>query len=155
MYIDFVSNYVIFSCDQQGLRQTSHVFRITGSVAFFARGHGVKVNRGATVVFPSVEVNHGNGYSATTGLFTAPLEGIYVFHLFYETNFIEDSKLGVAVNGRVVCMGNAQGNYAQGTCSAIVRLRHGDVVNVLAVESSTLTDSGARHGFSGFLLERL
>ncbi len=103
-------------------------------------------------IFRNLEINHGNGFSSTTSSFTAPLGGIYVFHLFYSADPGRHINLGIYVNGGMVCTGVGSGDYQTGTCSTIVQLKAGDVVNarrshgpgrVHAPEYST--------GFSGFL----
>ncbi|VDI28426.1 Hypothetical predicted protein [Mytilus galloprovincialis] len=32
-----------------------------------------------TLIFPTIIVNHGDGYDNTTGVFTAPISGMYLF----------------------------------------------------------------------------
>ncbi len=125
-------------------------------MAFFARNGGATtVPRTVTVnsvtVFHIIETNVGNAYNATTGLFTAPLGGVYVFHLHYGTDRDTDTELAIQANGRTVCDGNAQKDFAQGVCSAIVRLTSGDVVTVRAIKRARVM-AGFRCGFSGFLL---
>ena len=72
-----------------------------------------------------------------------------------------NTNLGVKVNDVDVCIGYGQrahfGNT--GTCTAIVQLASGDMVNVKIVESGS-PDGGVVHGskysgFSGHLLEPL
>ncbi len=56
------------------------------------------------------------------------------------------------VSGWVGCEGDADGNYAQGVSSAIVRLRHSDVIDVRVVDepTATLSVTTGNHVFSDF-----
>jgi hypothetical protein len=38
------------------------------------------ISDGSAVIYDKAITNLGNGYDATTGTFTAPVEGTYVFH---------------------------------------------------------------------------
>jgi hypothetical protein len=40
---------------------------------------------GAVLHFPTVHLNDGNGYDVTSGFFTAPVAGTYVFFLRFAT----------------------------------------------------------------------
>ena len=55
----------------------------------------------------------------------------------------------------MVCRGDAVGDaHNQGTCSAVVELQVGDVVNVKAVSGNVYLfggDGGKINGFAGFL----
>ncbi len=41
----------------------------------------VESNRSATIVFENANINEGNGYNPTTGVFTAVHRGIYKFSM--------------------------------------------------------------------------
>ncbi len=102
----------------------------TGKVAFYARNAKIR-STVLDVIFRDVITNHGNGYSNTTGSFTAPLGGIYVFHLQYVlSSHYMLSSLVIQVNGQVICNGYIGDIDDQGTCSAVIQLQQGDVVNV-------------------------
>lgn len=52
------------------------------SVTFLARDlSSASPSEGATLIFPTVEVNVGNGYDSSAGVFTAPVGGVYMFSL--------------------------------------------------------------------------
>ncbi len=55
--------------------------------------------RNSTAIFEAVETNYGSGYDATTGVFTAPVEGVYVFSLFYtKTAGANEARLAIKVS---------------------------------------------------------
>ncbi|XP_052232733.1 complement C1q-like protein 4 isoform X1 [Dreissena polymorpha] len=41
----------------------------------------INIGHGQTIVFDQVYTNTGNSYKRTTGIFTAPMDGVYGFHL--------------------------------------------------------------------------
>lgn len=46
---------------------------------FYAYGTANTPSSGSFIVFPSIQVNVGNAYNTSTGIFTAPIAGIYAF----------------------------------------------------------------------------
>ncbi len=117
-------------------------------MAFFAHNAVLSSNR---AIFRDVTLNHGNAYNADTGRFTAPLGGVYVFHLFYQTQGGNNVYLGIQVNGNDRCAGEAH-DFESVSCSAIVRLEQGHVVSVSDIYSPRSPPlTGIKSGFSGFL----
>ena len=56
------------------------------TVAFSAwRGSRNVVGTGAVVVYENVDVNVGGAYDAATGIFTCPVNGYYMFHVYAMT----------------------------------------------------------------------
>ncbi len=103
------------------------------------------------IIFDTVELNHGNAYNKETGNFTAPLGGIYVFHL-QSFCWSSASRLGIHANGGLVCVYGCE-NKEESDCSAIVRLERGDVINVKAEQliiNRTVWSSSQGSDFSGF-----
>ncbi len=97
-------------------------------------------------------MNHGNGYNAITGAFTAPLGGVYVFNLYFSLSGGNNIDMGIEVNGKGVCDAFAAGtNYDTGVCSAMAQLKPGDVVNVKKLFNGGLHNPAHGSGFSGFL----
>ena len=98
--------------------------------------------------------NLGNAYSTSSGSFTAPINGYYFFHIFATTFGDSETDLALLVNNEVLCGLDASNNYQQGTCSAVVQLNVGDVVNVKAVAGTAelyTGEVGKAIGFSSFL----
>jgi len=101
--------------------------------------------------------NSVGGYSGTTGVFTAPVDGLYVFHatvmshlthVFYAMIYKESTPVATILLG-----GGIQYNMASN--SAILALRKGERVMVRH-ESADHSIEGAYYGgqstFAGFLL---
>ena len=105
---------------------------------------------GQTIVFNQVDTNLGGGYSGTTGVFTAPVAGTYVFSLTFEMYYYSSH----ASNGELYIMKNQDqsirvwleldNNADEGTASGttVLSLNKGDQVYVqtcILAETSTVT----------------
>ncbi|XP_048781202.2 uncharacterized protein LOC125683784 [Ostrea edulis] len=95
---------------------------------------------GSTLVFPHVVYNGGNGYNPSTGIFTSPTDGTYVFFVnanVYDSNYLY---LDIVLNGnsKVRSMSHNSANYMTGTNMAVLLLNKGDRVWV------------RRHGGTGY-----
>ena len=127
-------------------------------MAFYAYRSGIAeaytVLQDSISIFDIAETNLGNGYSTSSGSFTALASGYYVFTLFFQTRGDTDSDLVITVNDEVLCAGDGANDYKSGSCSAVVQLEVGDVVNVKAAAGDAVLhtgDAGRALGFSGFL----
>ena len=110
---------------------------------------------GSIIQYDQVVTNLGNGYNTASGSFTALQHGYYFFTMFFQTHQEADSDLAIMVNDVPACRGDAAREYDQGTCSVIVELQVGDVVNVKAVGDVVLIATGNVNGFTGFLYQAL
>ena len=89
---------------------------------------------------------------------SAPVGGLYTFTLFYIMKD-KNTNLGIKVNDVDACIGYANDAHFgnTGTCTAIVQLAAGDLVNLKVVDGRD-GNGGVVHGnkysgLSGFLLE--
>ncbi|XP_072320370.1 complement C1q-like protein 2, partial [Eucyclogobius newberryi] len=109
-----------------------------------------------TLKFNKVLTNEGSAYDPQTGLFSAPVPGLYVFS-FCVLDFLK-GYMGVSLhhNDRPISFSlklNAHGGYDSACNSAILRLNAGDAVSLRLPASYRLYDDQRNFSlFSGFSL---
>ena len=117
------------------------------------------INSGNTVVFGQSRLNEGSVYNSGTGHFTAPVDGIYIFHSTLCTNsgnrcIYATFMAGDEAVGKFVANDKDWDTCDSGT--ALVRLRQGTTVylKVTHVCVGTELRDGSSHmnSFSGFLV---
>jgi len=116
---------------------------------------------GQTVVFNQVETNLGGGYNATTGVFTAPVTGTYVFSLTFGMSQYNSSQSDI---GDLFIMKNnvrslrvwqlLDSSISESTASGttVLSLNKGDQVHLQAGSAAMAIAGGYLSFFSGFLL---
>ena len=84
------------------------------------------------VVFGTVDLNKGKGYNPSTGIFTAPTEGIYVFDWTTKTQKGNYANTSLVVNGKFKswnhCDDSASKTYLACSKMTVVKLKQGDKV---------------------------
>ncbi|XP_052709668.1 paramyosin-like [Crassostrea angulata] len=90
---------------------------------------------GSTLVFPTVIYSEGTGYKPSTGIFTAPSAGTYVFYVSVQTAHRKSIYLDIVLNGsrKVRAMtwydsGSSVDIHLTGTNLVILHLQTGDRV---------------------------
>jgi len=137
-----------------------HIF-VSVIIAFHASLSNVwDTTDGQTVVFDKIETNIGGAYNGTTGVFTAPISGSYVFsltyHMFYDKSHVSIGQLRIMQNNEVkirVYRGltnELNGATASGTTALF--LNKGDHVYVQAGDTHMSIGSNKFSYFTGFLL---
>ena len=93
------------------------------------------------MIYDEVETNKGSGYDATTGIFTAPVEGTYVFiwQVVTQNSGIGYCDLDLYKNGsrhlimsRADSRGRVGGTSDAASNSAVLTLNTGDTVGIRA-----------------------
>ena len=124
-------------------------------IAWFAERSGDQTGYNGTagnadpVIYNDVQYNYGSGYSGTTGEFTAPVKGIYMFHAGAWSNGINMLQLWPLVNDArkrsIIIQGDQQ--YASG--SGLIELESGDTLGIKAYSnnSSTTIKANEYHTF--------
>ncbi|KAJ8312542.1 hypothetical protein KUTeg_009915, partial [Tegillarca granosa] len=129
-------------------------------VAFSARNVADNTDLGhhQTLVFLHVNINEGNCYHQTTGLFSPNIPGVYVFYFTIITASDVEIRTTLVKDGTELSYSYAYGassKYSQAGNMAIVHLNVGD--NVWVEIETTHPPAGTNIGtsensFSGFLL---
>ena len=94
--------------------------------------HVINLATNGRVVFGTVDLNEGKGYDPSTGIFTAPTSGMYVFDWTTTTERGKHALTSVVVNSQIksfnYCNDSASKTYL--TCSkmTVVKLKQGDKV---------------------------
>ncbi|XP_062596183.1 uncharacterized protein LOC134257611 [Saccostrea cucullata] len=85
-----------------------------------------------TLVFPSVITNAGNGYNPSTGIFTAPITGMYVFFVNVQGHGAKTIFVDIVLNGstKVRTMAYSTGNDYDdaGPNLVVLTIQKGDAV---------------------------
>ncbi|XP_052787000.1 uncharacterized protein LOC128222163 [Mya arenaria] len=88
------------------------------AVFFHARSPQTSsVTTGEIIVYKTGETNQGNGYSAITGKFTAPVQGLYMFFMHTCTNTKKNAYLQIVKDG-INLIANDQYDANGITCSS-------------------------------------
>lgn len=83
-----------------------------------------------TLVFDAIISNVGNGYNPRTGVFTAPMNGAYVFYVSCIEYERQDLRLEIVLNNvsKVRTLAYSGTDYQTGTNMVVLSLREGDNV---------------------------
>lgn len=118
------------------------------------------------VVMDTVLFSKGTGYNPTSGVFTAPHSGTYLFSLNVFAGRETVMECGIFLNGRVMIRTSSQNrhnggqdsySFQQGSSSILLALVEGDevAVKILYPDFGNVSLQGdSRNSFSGFLLRK-
>ncbi|XP_063053085.1 complement C1q-like protein 2 isoform X1 [Engraulis encrasicolus] len=131
-------------------------------VAFSASlGHvGVfgPVSEATTLQYTIVFSNTGNGYNSTTGVFTAPVKGMYFFRYSAFSNYLVPgiSVVSLWKNNEVLVStwdDKGQDPHDMGGNAVVIAMETGDTAYAqLSANAAVFNDAGRYNTFSGFLL---
>ncbi|XP_051908798.1 complement C1q tumor necrosis factor-related protein 3-like [Hippocampus zosterae] len=109
-----------------------------------------------TLLFKNVITNVGNGYDSNTGIFTAPVRGLYF--IVFNGNVGTSGALNAAVmkNGiNMFAIYDTQGTFSSATNGMPLVLEEGDKVWVTLWAQKSIFDQSRLSTFSGFLLKSM
>ncbi|XP_069102694.1 heavy metal-binding protein HIP-like [Argopecten irradians] len=106
-----------------GVSYEGVAFSATLSQTFDSSGHN------KPIPFDSVKINAGNGYSPSTGVFTAPNDGVYMLYTSLSVNGDDALHAELLKNGVTQCQCTST-HYGTGSCMVIIPLSTGDTVLV-------------------------
>ena len=130
---------------------------------YFSAGINTDVNKvwatGEKIVFPYLISNVGDGYDVSTGIFTAPFDGVYLFTCFLASH-TDEIKADLVVNGMpkvgipAIATSGSHGHFGAAGNDLPVALVSGDRVWIQYVAGSVIwTYSRAPYStFSGYLI---
>ncbi|XP_055883593.1 uncharacterized protein LOC106068713 [Biomphalaria glabrata] len=125
----------------QQLQDLREKVRLT--VAFSAAVNQEKnIVSGDTIVFTDVMLNDGQGYNETTGIFTAPVAGLYAFHLVLEIGqggAVGEVFLNVAGKDMVKMYTQDKDFGDQGAVSVVNKLNKGDAAKAVVHQAAGIT----------------
>ncbi|XP_051557048.1 cerebellin 13 [Myxocyprinus asiaticus] len=107
------------------------------------------------LVYKKIFINTGNAYDSSTGIFTAPVNGVYFFRFYVHSHPDKQMAVSLYKNSERQCSifslkPQTNTNASNGV---ILTLKKGDKVNTQLWENSWLYDDENNYtSFSGFLL---
>ena len=108
-----------------------------------------------TLIFNSVILNVGTGYNPSTGIFTSPVAGMYVFYVTAVEFNKQDLRVDIVLNSvsKVRTMGFSDAIHQTGTNMVVLNLQKGDSVWVRhQYGTGYWTQSVPATTFTGFLI---
>ncbi|KAM3590531.1 uncharacterized protein V6R79_011233 [Siganus canaliculatus] len=128
------------------------------SAAPGGNGHIGPFNADITLVYRVVKTNIGNAYNPATGIFAAPVAGIYYFSFFYHAGAFNRAKLSLMKNNQVIADifdDKAPGELGDNGGNAVsVPLQKGDQVFIRLHANSHVWGNDYGTTFSGFLVSK-
>ncbi|XP_062371993.1 uncharacterized protein LOC134059565 [Sardina pilchardus] len=136
------------------LKKENRVVAFSASVGH--HGHTGPYNVEKTLVYKNVITNIGNVYNPATGIFTAPVRGMYFFSIYYHASTGNDGRLSLKKNGQMLATASharVNSGTDNGSNGVTVQMEVGEQVYVI-LHSNTWVWDGINQDtiFSGFLI---
>ncbi|XP_030286577.1 complement C1q-like protein 4 [Sparus aurata] len=113
-------------------------------------------DKDTTLAYNKVHTNTGDAYNSCTGIFTAPVAGVYYFTFFYHAGGHHASELHLFKNCEMIVRSSdhktGSDNADNGGNAAVLQLQQGDQVYVRMLAQKHVWAADNSTSFSGFLL---
>ncbi|XP_012705358.2 complement C1q tumor necrosis factor-related protein 3 [Fundulus heteroclitus] len=133
--------------------------KIAFSAALGGNGHVGTFNIDTTLIYSTVITNVGNAYNHHTGIFSAPVAGVYYFTFFYHAGGSELVSLALMKNSEVISTAydhkTSHDGADNGGNAAFLQLQQGDHVYMRLIASTHVWGNNHITTFSGALLHPL
>ncbi|XP_013989570.1 complement C1q-like protein 2 [Salmo salar] len=158
--IEVMENRLVVAERQVETLKTKAETNVAFSAGFGGTGYYGPFNVDKTLVYENVLTNLGNAYNPATGIFTAPVGGVYHFSVYHHSGSNRRSDSVLFKNKEQIAFisaMNKDGSY-NGSNGIILQLEEGDVVYVVLKDNSWIWDkvnNGGANGwchFNGILL---
>ncbi|XP_013993628.2 complement C1q-like protein 2 [Salmo salar] len=138
-------------------RENAERPKVAFSTSLGKTGHLGQFNTATTVVYKNIFTNTGGHYNQATGIFTAPVRGVYHFS-FTIGDFLQSTVMGLSLfkNEQQIIHSGEVGDHQQfryASNAVILQLEVGDVIFMqLPANYRIYDDSNHRNTFNGILL---
>ncbi|XP_056323434.1 cerebellin 13 [Danio aesculapii] len=115
-------------------------------------------NTRQTLVYKKIFANFGNAYDSSTGIFTAPVNGVYFFRFYAHAHPTNQMAVSLHKNNQIQCsvFSLRHESNANGSNGVVLSLDRGDQLFTQLWEKSWVYDDDYSYtSFSGFLLFQL
>ncbi|XP_026183596.1 C1q-related factor-like [Mastacembelus armatus] len=132
--------------------------RVIFSAALEGSGSIGPFTTDTTLIYKKVLINIGNAYNQYTGIFTAPVTGVYYFTFFYHSGGSKRTSLSLIKNDQFVTMTydhqTSHDGADNGGNAAFVQLQEGEQVFVRLGADTHVWSTSNISTFSGFLVSQ-
>ncbi|KAJ4949439.1 hypothetical protein JOQ06_020954 [Pogonophryne albipinna] len=116
-------------------------------------------NTDTTLIYRTLITNIGAAYSPSTGVFVAPVAGVYYFTIFFHAGGEHEAKLTLNKNNDLVVMTHDHRSTSDGADNGgnavFLQLVQGDQVYVRLIAKTHVWGSDVHTTFSGFLVTEM
>uniref|UniRef100_A0A8C1WIR1 C1q domain-containing protein n=1 Tax=Cyprinus carpio TaxID=7962 RepID=A0A8C1WIR1_CYPCA len=129
--------------------------KVAFSASLGSNGYFGPVNTDVTLVYKNVFINVGDAYQQATGIFIAPVRGVYYFSFFYHSGTKHGTGLALYRNGKHVALTKnnpSTDSPENGGNGLTLLLEKGVQVYMVLQNGRYIWDSENVTVFSGFLI---
>ncbi|KAF4089553.1 hypothetical protein AMELA_G00067360 [Ameiurus melas] len=142
----------------ESLQNENEARKVAFSASLLASGQGHEGPHGSVLsplIYKKVVTNIGNGYDSDTGIFTAPVKGVYYIRFYAHCHPEIRMAVSLYKNGNVQCSVYSEKPVTNGNANngIVLNLEKGDQLYTKLWDNSWVYDDPAGYtSFGGFLL---
>ncbi|CAH8524150.1 unnamed protein product [Heterobilharzia americana] len=111
------------------------------------------ISKNCQLIFESIMLNLGNGYDNTTGVFTVPVSGVYIFVVVVSAQSYEKAGVQLLHNGKIALLSWCESTFwATVTNQAIIQLNKDDQIWLECRDEAYRLHGHMYSSLSGYLL---